>query len=354
MTSTSHNRGVDALVLFTASVLSCIVWRGAQQPNKNKTSSKEVSIDPLAADKYYLERAHDYRLKLTAPQQSNFRVVAILLLEDGNLIYGTNDEPSPNISLAMCAERCAFLRYRAQETSSPVKTVYIVTDSDTQVAPGTACREFMYGHPATTPETRIVLQSRDRQSEFSSYTLSELIPYPSIFAGMPPEEQLEWGKKHQSIARQQLATISIPGLPQSTAQKLIEAARNATDLDTRESVHAIRYGASIAISVEGNVEILQASQVKALEYSSTQDAVCQMSFQVLKKVHGNSSAKVLAVVQVDQFGIPHGLFAPARAFFVEHGFGDCNVILTSLEDGVPKVRTVAAKRLSPLVPEFRS
>lgn len=338
-------KGIEPLILFAAATICVLILKNAEEGSEKKKT-----------DSHYLQLAQQYRQELKAPQQSHFRVVAILLLEDGTLIYGTNDEPSPNISLALCAERCAFLRYRAQEQSSPVSTVYIVTDADVQVAPGTACREFMFGHPATTPQTRVVLQSRDSNSKVSCYTLAELIPYPSIFVDRTPQQQLNWGQTHQSAIHKQMENLRLPGvLSRHNIKKLIQAAQDATRLDDRESVHAIRYGAAIALEVNGATEILHAFQVKALEYSSTQDAVCQMSSTLLQKIQSNpGSARVIAVIQVDQFGIPHGLFAPARAFFVEHGFGDCSVILTKLdEEGTPKLTTATARELSPLVPEFR-
>jgi hypothetical protein len=40
------------------------------------------------------------------------------------------------------------------------------------------------------------------------------------------------------------------------------------------------------------------------------------------------------MVQVDQYGVAHSPFAPARAFFSEHGYEDCHVLVhvTPLDD----------------------
>ena len=65
-------------------------------------------------DDHYLKRAHALRRSLTKPAQSRFRVVAILLLDNGDVICGANDEAPPTISGSICAERAALLQYRVQ------------------------------------------------------------------------------------------------------------------------------------------------------------------------------------------------------------------------------------------------
>mgnify|MGYP005850318313 CR=1 FL=1 len=312
-------------------------------------------------DEFYLRKAHEFRLSLDPPQQSHFRVTCILLLENANMVFGTNDEPSPSIANSICAERCALLRYRTMLKTSPVKTIYIVTDADKPVPPGMLCREYMYGHPATRPTTRVVMQSNDLESEPFVLTLEELHPYPSIYTGMPPEEQTKFGTKHQVKVQAEVDKLEIIELTEKHVLQLIKAARSACQLDTRDTVHAMRYGAAAALqSHDAHIQFISAPQVKGLEYGCTQDAVCQLASDLLAPA--NNSLKVVAVVQVDQFGIPHGLFAHARSFMIEHGFGDCRVILTvrrkpgdeHYEEGVLEVQSVLAKDLTPhLLPELR-
>ena len=279
--------------------------------------------------------------------------------------------------MAMCAERCAFLKYRSssKHKRAAVQTIYITTDSDTPTPPGTGCREYMYSHPATSPETRVVMQSKDPTSTPLILTLSELHPFPSIYGGgLTPSEQVALGENIQLQVRMELEQLQVPGLlSQPMLIRLVKAARSACALDSRDCLHAIRYGAAVAIQIDDNnnggtakIEIRQASQVKALEYSSTLDAVCQLASQMLsltgtsRSGGGDTNGRALAVVLVDQFGILHSPFAHARAFLVEHGFGDCAVILTTIRKGSsppqdPKVvvQTVPAKDLAPFIPEFR-
>jgi cytidine deaminase len=365
----------DSVALFAVAVVTILTVRKLKKIAEERDREREKQKllvgmgdgllgTSVQKDAFYLRLAHDLRLKLDRPQQSSFRVATILLLEGGTMILGTNDEPSPNIAMSLCAERCAFLRYRVQQKHELVKTVYIVTDSDTPVSPGMACREYMYGHPATRPTTRVVLQSKVPESEPLILTLAELQPFPSIYIGLKPEEQLEMGGKYQQRICMALEQLQVPGLSQQNMIRLVKAARDACQLDDRDSLHAIRYGAAIALEQEkGHIEILQASQLKALEYGLTLDAVCQLASQVLaltKNSQNKSGPRVVAVVQVDQFGIPHSLFAHARSFLTEFGFGDCSVILTSMDktkasdDPLFSIQSVPAKDLAPFVPDFRS
>lgn len=352
----------EALLFFTvASGTIVAFWKRqrllqekAEREEKEKLLEGVLENDKEKLDDYYLHKAHQFRLQLAHPQQSNFRMCAILLLENANMVYGTNDEPSPNISMSLCAERCAFLRYRAQLKNSPIKTIYIVTDAEKPVPPGTLCREYMYSHPATLPTTRVVAQSKDPESEPSVWTLGELHPYASIYIGMSPQQQMDFGTKHQLKVQTEIEKLELLELTEEHVLQLVRAARSACQLDTKDSVHSIRYGAAAALqSHDAHVHFIQASQVKALEYGCTQDAVCQLASHLLAP--SNHNLKVVAVVQVDQFGIPHGPFAQARSFLAEHGFGDVHVILSTMDpvDGHISVKTVAAKTLAPYVPEFR-
>ena len=141
-------------------------------PSSN-TSARTKDDEEDIAD---LISTHRYRLSLTPPRQSSFRVVAILFYElsdddnDGNdqgrnanpdrhFVVGTNDEPC-TISGSLCAERAALLQLRFVPNLRRITKVVIVTDSPQPISPGMLCREFMSSHPAIDPTTlEIVLGS---------------------------------------------------------------------------------------------------------------------------------------------------------------------------------------------------
>ena len=240
---------------------------------------------------FYLRRAHQLRRALTKPAQSRFRVVAVFVLDNGSLLYGANDEAPPTISGSICAERGAFLQYRLlqyeQQKLPQICKIYIVTDSDTPVPPGLLCREYMYGHPAVTDTTPIIMQSADEKSAPWVSNLQELYPYPSLYMKLSVEGQLAAG---QAAAVNEKDSIKLVAWTDSSEQefstiqvhKVLAEARHATLQDSKDVVHPMRYGAA-ALWVENRQEVrmISASQRKVLEYGATQDAVAQLLSRVL-------------------------------------------------------------------------
>lgn len=325
------------------------------------TSSESECAQQEQDDAVYLEQAHEMRLSLQKPQHSDFRVVALLLMDDGSIIEGANDEPSPTLAGSICAERGAFLRLRIQEsqkgTKRQVKTVYIVSDAIKPVPPGTLCREYMYGHAACSPETRVVLQSAQSKEHPWPWilTLRELYPYPSIYMGLNVKGQLQLGNMYAHEHVQDDVSLELTGLRQRDIEidRLVQAAHKATDFDDRDVLHAMRYGAAAALLLEDNrIEIVTASQRKAVEYGASLDAVTQLVPQLFRP--DGTRHRVLAVTLVDHFGVAHAPFAAARGFLVEHGFGDCFCVLIARgENGKLYRKAVSADDLAPFVPHFK-
>lgn len=264
-------------------------------------------------DSHYLRICHNFRLALTLPRHSNFRVVAMLLLEDGTTILGANDEGSPTISGAICAERGALMQYRilygASHTYTPkIDTVFVVSDHPTiHITPGCLCREYLYGHPAVDlDKTRVVLQSQNPQSEPETWSLPQLYPFASPTARMGRQHSMNTSEKYeetvQALMAQPFAPLELPPtLPWELVQKVYQSAcAAARGFDTHDNVYPIRFAAACGgISVQP----MTALQVPALEYGCTIDAVSQVLHQADSDVF---------VVQVDQWGLPHAPFAVAR------------------------------------------
>lgn len=350
--------------------------RSQSTPHRHPNNAP-IQPKPIYSDAYYLHHAQQIRSALTPPSQSNFRVVCILLLQNGSVIVGTNDESTPNIAGSICAERAALLAYRMQFTRQPITSVFIVTDADTPIPPGTLCREYLDAHFATSPETRFVLQSCCETSTPWVVTLRELHPYPSLYSGMTAQEQLLMGQTIEPTIERLLSEFEISGLLfNDQILRLMDAAHRAALQDDRDALHPLRYGAAMAVRIHDKVEIIQASQMKALEYGSTQDAVCQLLAVLRERVQiwkretmgqqftaqqkrrqSFSAVQVLCLAQVDQFGIPHVPFAPARSMLVEHGLGHVRVVLTveksnDAQRGSLSVESVYASNLCPFVPDF--
>ena len=358
---------MDAPSLFLfASTIVVTLATGRLAPQCSIRSCHDV--DQEHGDSFYLKRAHQLRRALTKPIQSRFRVVAVFLLDDKTLVFGANDEAPPTISGSICAERGAFLQYRLlqyeHDRIPQIRKIYIVTDSDIPVPPGLLCREYMYGHPAVTPTTPIIMQSADEASIPWVSNLQELYPYPSLYMKLSVEEQLSVGQAAITTSAQKLVlSTSDPSQQQAFSieqvGKVLEEAQRATLEDNKDGVHPIRYGAA-ALWVETHDEIcvISASQRKTLEYGATQDAVSQLLSRVLLEVkHRQQSKKkncTLLLAQVDHFGIVHPPFAAARALLVEHGFGDVQVVVPSPQSGnTGSLTIVLARHLAPFVPEWK-
>tara|TARA_R110002050_G_scaffold64780_2_gene140833 strand:- start:1797 stop:2204 length:408 start_codon:yes stop_codon:yes gene_type:complete len=76
--------------------------------------------------------------------------------ESWRFITGANCEAG-FIGGAICAERSGFVKFR--ELAGEVQAVYVVSDADTYISPGTLCREFMldFAAPSTTVCVHILL-----------------------------------------------------------------------------------------------------------------------------------------------------------------------------------------------------
>jgi cytidine deaminase len=349
------------LLLFCVSAASVLVTVHRSRQLRDKalralTSSSSSTSSITDDDAVYLRQAHEFRLSLQKPIHSEFRVVALLLMDDGSIIEGANDEPSPTLAGSICAERGAFLRLRVQEsqegTKRQVKTVYIVSDASKPVTPGTLCREYMYGHAACSPETRVVLQSAPSKEDSWPWilTLRELYPYPSIYMGLNVKAQLQLGSLYANEHVQDDASLELSGLSHNEIDRLVEAAQKATDFDDRDVLHAMRYGAAAALLMEDNrIEIVSASQRKAVEYGASLDAVTQLVPQLFQP--DGTRQKVLAITLVDQFGVAHAPFAAARSFLAEHSFGNSFCVLIARgENGSLYRKAVPAIDLAPFVP----
>ena len=370
--ATANSSSSWLLFATTTSLGALTLWQHWRQRRRHSSGQ-----DQRQDDKYYLQRAHQLRHALVKPAQSKFRVVAILLLENGQMIFGANDEAPPTISGSLCAERGAFLQYRLQqyhETASSwpmIDKIFIVTDAVLPIPPGLLCREYMYGHPAMTDTVPIVMQSADESSEPWISNLQELYPYPSLYMKLSVGQQLEKGP----ILAKQFRVQEDPVDKQFTKKQIhqvTQAAMEATQFDNRDVVHPVRYGAAAMVWQKGNNDwrVVRASQRKALEYGASQDAVAQLLSLLLNRNDAKESSSTssstsstaplsssttthpILLVQVDQFGLVHPPFAVSRSFLVEHDCGDVVHVVVPDQSNNTLI-TVPASVLAPSAPQWK-
>lgn len=78
---------------------------------------------------------------------------------------------------AICAERAALLQLSHYEDPI-IKKVIITTDSETPIAPGVQCREYMLSH--ATPDTVVIMASGD-STRVSRSNLQDLYPCQYLY-----------------------------------------------------------------------------------------------------------------------------------------------------------------------------
>lgn len=360
----NHQVAAESFFYFSFSLFTYAFvdyWHRYRQRQRALLMPNKVPQVTIQSDSYYLQKAHQLRLRLSKPPQSEFRVVCCLLLEDGTEIWGTNDEVSPSLSSAICAERSACLTYRTQQCQSKIHKVFVVTDAHQPLPPGTLCREYLYCHPSTLPSTKVIMQAASPSSSEANstaaitstssptwiLTLEDLYPYPSCYIrkGLTSLQSSRLGRALEETMDVLLSHLVIPGLFGDQTRALLNAAHRASLRDDShdQQLHPIQYGAAMAVLLldEDRLEYWEAHQLKAYEYGGSQDPVCQLVARAVRRSKTNNagddldnddatqlSIKVLTVCQVDQYGIPHAPYGAARACLVEHGFGDAQVVVT--------------------------
>ncbi|KAJ0394222.1 hypothetical protein P43SY_001037 [Pythium insidiosum] len=293
------------------------------------------TADLTPEDERYLAIAEEHRDNvMKIPMLSSFRVVALFAYEDldGNHkhIIGGNCECA-NIGAALCAERSAICQMQFLPVKH-VRKVYIVSDAEVCLTPGTLCREFLSSSPFFTPQTPFI--SRATKCKPCVTTLQELFPFPSVYSHVRRPDVLTFG--HAFCAKavgsnetpnnddvtpfMQAQTKSMTSLE----QEAYLAAVRATEKDHRDDLFPLRYAAAVVFS-NGSVRV--AWQHKTLEYGSSLDAISKLITFIEDEMTKDASVRPTLIVQVDQFGILHAPSARARAYLYEYNFNDVELLV---------------------------
>ena len=96
---------------------------------------KESELDE--SDQLLLSHAKEVAKKAYAPY-SNFKVGAALLLDNGTIVTGNNQENAAYPS-GTCAERTAVFYASAQYPSQKIQAIAVITDNAKQTDPVTPC-----------------------------------------------------------------------------------------------------------------------------------------------------------------------------------------------------------------------
>lgn len=118
------------------------------------------------------EKAIDVRKKSYSPY-SKFKVGAAILLDDNNIIVGTNVE-NASYGLAICAERNALfsaisLGYKKEN----IKALLIVANTDAPCSPCGACRQVI--SELMNQDSDVILTNT--KNDIKIFKVKELLPF---------------------------------------------------------------------------------------------------------------------------------------------------------------------------------
>lgn len=291
-------------------------------------------------DKAFVSLANDIRIKLTtSPTQSNFRVVAILIVRyEGSklrLVVGANCEQG-YIGGAICAERSAICRLRFLDRPEILRIV-VVTDSEVPISPGALCREFLMS--AAAPDTPVVIGNNNGE-EVTECTVGQIWPFPYLYRLFLRQDIIpQVAVICQEVQSKASKRDSIPSSMQSYIDQAVAAAKAVNANDRAERLHPVRFSAAL---IYEDSSVQTAWILKGLEYGCTMDPVLQvLAKAVQRRAEEPSGPAPVLLVMMDQFEVLHAPFAQARALLVEHGFSFLQVAVHD-EQGFLRLTTAQA------------
>lgn len=142
---------------------------------------KYTSLEFLSEeDQDLLKKAIEIREKAYAPY-SEFKVGAAILLEDGTVVTGNNQENAAYPS-GLCAERVAIFHASAQYPDKKIVKIAISADSEKTkltkaVSPCGACRQSLYEYEHKQKEKIQIIFGTDYSTLYKTESLQNLLPF---------------------------------------------------------------------------------------------------------------------------------------------------------------------------------
>ncbi|MBS1647090.1 MAG: cytidine deaminase [Bacteroidetes bacterium] len=132
----------------------------------------------LPASEYALLQEAKKAMKNAYAPYSSFSVGAALLLENGAIVSGNNQENAAYPS-GMCAERVAIYYAGAQYPLVPIKTICIVCDTHNQhpISPCGACRQAIAEYEQRSKTKIKILMASAFDKVYSANSIEVLLPF---------------------------------------------------------------------------------------------------------------------------------------------------------------------------------
>ncbi len=138
-------------------------------------SAKELAYDIQSV----LATAKEYANNAYAPY-SNFKVGAAVLLSDGSVVGGNNQENRAFPS-GLCAERVAVFAASSSHPNKEIKKVAVYSDGNDLISPCGSCRQALLEYEEKQGQSieLYLINSGNRVRKFNS--ISELLPFAFKF-----------------------------------------------------------------------------------------------------------------------------------------------------------------------------
>jgi len=293
---------------------------GATSLSESSTPSSTDTVHwydgPRLDDADFVKIALQRKGAASKPLQSQFRVLAVLRMRDATgrhgYVLGVNSEQG-FIGGSICAERAAATQLRLLPDRVEVDRIFLVSDlPQGDLTPGVLCREFLLSQPQISRSCQVVMICT-ADSSTRSVPLKDLYPHACLFSMIPKGDLLRWGRDFP---------IQLPTAMSVAQQELYREAVEMTAHDSKDEIHPVRLAAGVLFE-DGTMAF--AAQQKALEYGNTLDAVSLLAPALLQARSRGLNPQT--IIQVDQHGIMHAPFAPARSFLYENDFDSATIFV---------------------------
>lgn len=130
-----------------------------------------------AEEQQLLAEAEKAMAQAYAPY-SNFKVGAAILLDNGKIISGNNQENAAYPS-GLCAERVALFYAGAHYPATSVKTIAITcsSDADKPVSPCGSCRQVMAEYEQLHKRKIRIIMANQNQKIYAAHGIETLLPF---------------------------------------------------------------------------------------------------------------------------------------------------------------------------------
>lgn len=140
-----------------------------------------ISVDDLTADQKALMLEADKAMNNAYAPYSKFKVGAALLLDNGDYVYGSNQENKAYPS-GLCAERVALFSVGAQLPDRKIKKIAIVGEGallgkNDILTPCGGCRQVMAEFVEKQNESFEILMKNHDGSVFVFDSIDKLLPF---------------------------------------------------------------------------------------------------------------------------------------------------------------------------------